>query len=100
MDRYVTVGEAKRKLLSLVDEIEDGHQVIIMKRGVPKAVIVNFNELQTLKAVAQLWQDAAALRAMRSAFEDVKAGRTLKFSGTPSVRKILATARKNGLLRD
>jgi len=31
--------------------------------------------------------------------DDVKAGRTLKFSGTPNVGKILAAARKKGLLR-
>ena len=99
MDRYLTAGEAKRKLITLVDEVEDGHQVVIMKRGAPKAVIVDFEELQTLKALARLWQDPEALRAMRSGLDDVKAGRTLKFSGTPNVAKILAAARKKGLLR-
>jgi prevent-host-death family protein len=99
MDRYLTANEARQKFLSLVDKVEGGDQVIVTKRGVPKAAIVNIEELRTLEAVARLWQDPAALRAMRSALDDVKAGRTLKFSGTPHVRKILAAARKNGLLR-
>lgn len=99
MNRYVTTSEARQKFLNLVDEVEDGDQVIITKRGVPKAVILNFEQLQTLKAVARLWQDPEALRAIRSGLDDVKAGRTLKFSGTPNVAKILAAARKRSLLR-
>jgi len=83
----------------LVDEVEDGDQVIITKRGVPKAAIVNFEELQTLKAVARLWQDPEALRAMRVSLDEVKKGKTLRLSGVPTVQKILTAARKKGLLR-
>ena len=32
MDRYLTTSEAKQKFLSLIDEVEDGDQVIITKR--------------------------------------------------------------------
>lgn len=99
MDRFLTTSEARQKFLNLVDDVEDGDQVIITKRGVPKAAIISFEELQTLKAVARLWQDPEALRSMRLALEDAKAGRTLKFSGAPKVEKILAAARKKGLLR-
>jgi len=99
MERYLTTSEARQKFLSLVDEVEDGDQVIITKRGVPKAVILNFEQLQTLKAVARLWQDPEALQAMRLALDDVKAGRTLKLSGIPTVGKILSAARKKGLVR-
>ena len=74
MNRYLTTSEARQKFLSLVDEVEDGDQVIITKRGVPKAAIVNFEELQTLQAVARLWQDPEALRAMRSALDDESGG--------------------------
>ena len=99
MDRYLTTSEARQKFLSLVDEVEDGDQVIITKRGVPKAVIVNFEQLQTLRAVARLWQDPEALQAMQLSLDDLKKGKTLKLSGTPTVDKILAAARKKGLLR-
>lgn len=99
MDRYITTSEARQKFLSLVEEVEDGDQVIVTKQGKPKAVIVNFEQLQTLKAVARLWQDPEALRAMRKSLDESKAGKTLKLSGTPSVEKILAAAGKKGLLR-
>jgi prevent-host-death family protein len=99
MDRYITTSEARQKFLSLVQEVEDGDQVIVTKQGKPKAVIVNFEQLETLKAVARLWQDPEALRAMRKSLDDIKAGRVLRLSGTPSVQKILSAAREKGLLR-
>ncbi len=45
MDWYLTTSEAKQKLLTIIDEVEEGDQVIITKHGVPKAVIVNFEQL-------------------------------------------------------
>ena len=99
MDRYLTTSEARQKFLNLVDEVEDGDQVIITKQGVPKAAIVNFEQLQTLKAVARLWQDPEALRAMRMSLDEAKQGKALKLSGLPTVEKILTAARKKGLLR-
>ena len=99
MDRYITTSEARQKFLNLVDEVEDGDQVIITKRGVPKVVIVNFKQLQTLKAVARLWQDPEALRAIRVSLVEAKKGKTLRLSGVPTVGKILSEARKKGLLR-
>ncbi len=99
MDRYINTSEARQKFLSLVDEVEDGDQVIITKQGKPKAVIVNFEDLETLKAVARLWQNPEALQAMRKSLEDIKSGKVLRLSGAPTTQKILAAARKNGLLR-
>ena len=94
----MTTSEARQRSLKLVDEVEDGDQVIITKRRVPKAVIINFEQLQTLKAVARLWQDPEALRAMRVSLDEVKQGKALKLSGAPTVERILTAARKNGLL--
>jgi len=99
MDRYINTSEARQKFLSLVEEVADGDQVIITKQGKPKAVMVNFEVLQTLKAVARLWQDPEALRAMRKSLEDVKTGKAIRLSSTPTTQKILAAARKKGLLR-
>ena len=99
MDRYLTTSEARQKFLNLVEEVGDGDQVIITKRGVPKAALVNFEELQTLKAVARLWQDPEALRAMQQSLKDSKDGKVLKLSGSPTVERILTAARKKGVLR-
>ena len=99
MDRYITTSQTRQKFLSLVEEVEDGDQVIVTKQGKSKAVIVNFEQLETLKAVARIWQDPEALRAMRKSLEDVESGRVLRMSGAPTAERILAAARKKGLLR-
>jgi len=99
MEKYLTSSEARQRFLALIDEVEKGDHIVVTKRGVPKAAIVNFEHLQTLKAVARLWQDPEALRAMQQSMNDLKKGKVLTLSGAPSVRRILAAARKKGLLR-
>ena len=81
-----------------MEEVGDGDQIVITKRGVPKATIVNFEQLETLKAVARIWHDPEALRAMQESFQDLKKGKAIKLTGKPSVGKILAVARKKCLM--
>jgi prevent-host-death family protein len=99
MDRYMSVSEARQQFLKLVDEAQAGDQVIVTKHGVPTAVIIDFERLETLKRMARLWQDPEALRAMKEANEDVKGGRVLKLNHLPPVQELLDAARKKGLLR-
>lgn len=53
----------------------------------------------TRRVAPGLWQDPEALRAMQDSINDLKKGRMLKLSGGPKIRRILAAARKKGLLR-
>lgn len=99
MDRYLTVSEARQHFLQLVDETLEGDQIIITKRGTPAVVLIEFEHLETLKRIARLWQDPEALRAMREALEDVKAGRVLKTKRLLKIDQLLSAARKRGLLR-
>ena len=99
MERYLTTSEARQKFLTLIDEVGEGDRIIVTKRGVPKAVIINVDHLETLRALARLWQDHEALRAMQESIHDLKKGKTLLLSGVPRVGRILASARKKGLLR-
>jgi prevent-host-death family protein len=99
MDTYVTATEARQRFLQLLDEVHDGDQVIVTHRGTPAAVLIDFERLETLKSLARLWQDPEALRAMKEASEEVKAGRVLKMKGVPRVSAILKAAREKGLLR-
>lgn len=98
MERYLNKSEARQKFLALVDEVAEGDQVVITNRGTPQAVLINFEYLETLKAIGRILQDPEALRAMRESLSDVKQGRVLKFKGTPDLKKILTTARKKGLV--
>jgi len=99
MDRYVPVSEARQRFLQLVDETLEGDQIIVTKHGTPAVVLIDFERLETLKRIAKLWQDPEAMRAMKEASEDVKAGRVLKLKRMPGVRELLKTARAKGLLR-
>jgi prevent-host-death family protein len=99
MDRYVTVSEARQRFLQLVDETLEGDQIIVTKRGTPAVVLIDFERLETLKRIARLWQDPEAIRAMKEATDDIKAGRVLETNHMPSVQELLKTARKQGLLR-
>jgi prevent-host-death family protein len=99
MDTYVTATEARQRFLQLLNEVQEGDQVIVTHRGTPAAVLIDFERLETLKSLARLWQDPEALRAMKEASEDIKAGRVLKMKGVPRVSEILKAARAKGLLR-
>lgn len=99
MDRYVTVSEARQRFLRLIEETLEGDQIIVTKRGMPAVVLIDFERLETLKRIAQLWQDPEALRAMKEAMADVKAGRVLKVKQMPKIHELLTSAREQGLLR-
>jgi prevent-host-death family protein len=99
MDTYVNATEARQRFLQLLDVVQQGDQVIVTRHGTPAAVLIDFERLETLKSLARLWQDPEALRAMREANEQVKAGRVLRMKGAPRIEEILRTARTKGFLR-
>jgi prevent-host-death family protein len=99
MDRYVSVSEARQRFLQLVDEILEGDQIIVTKRGTPAVVLIDFERLETLKRIARLWQDPEAMRAMKEAADDVKAGQVLKMKRMPGIQVLLKVAREKGLVR-
>ena len=99
MDTYITATEARQRFLQLLNEVQQGDQVIVTRHGTPAAVLIDFERLETLKSLARLWQDPEALRAMREANEQVKAGRVLKMKGEPKIAEILTAARAQGFLR-
>lgn len=99
MERYLTASEARAQFLKLIDETLEGDQIIVTRHGKPAAVLIDFERLETLKSVARLWQDPEAIRAMREADADLKAGRFLRFKKLPTVAKLLARAKARGVLR-
>ena len=62
-------------------------------------MLIDFERLETLKRIAQLWQNPEAMRAMKEAADDVKAGRVLKMKRMPGISALLKVAREKGLLR-
>ena len=99
MDTYVNATEARQRFLQLLDVVQQGDQVIVTRHGTPAAVLIDFERLETLKSLARLWQDPEALRAMKEASEQVKAGQILRMKGMPKIEEILKMARTKGFLR-
>jgi prevent-host-death family protein len=94
MDRYLTASQARHEFLALVDAAQRGERVIVTKRGVPAAAVVGFEELETLRALARLWQDPAALAAMRQSLEEARQGRAIAVSGPLSLQRLAEVGRR------
>ena len=98
MNRYLSASAARAELPKLIQDVADGDQIVMTRHGVPAAVLIGVEQLETLKMVARLWQDPEAVRAMRDADADVERGRVIKGTRLPTVSKLLAKARKDGIL--
>jgi prevent-host-death family protein len=99
VDKYLSASEARQRFLQLIDEAIGGDQIIVTRRGTPAVVLIDFERLETIKQIARLWQDPEAIRAMREADEEVRAGRMMRLRRIPGVRELISKARGRGLLR-
>lgn len=73
--RTIGVKEAHRKLPKLLRDAESGKQIVIGRKGKPIAVVMGVKEYNSLMATLEEMADPRALRALREAQEDSKAGR-------------------------
>ena len=99
MDRFLTATEARQQFLKLLDEVQEGERVIITRRGKPTAAVIDFERLQLLTELARLWQNPRSLSQIRTAHEEVKAGRVYSMKGIPTVQRLTTLARRKGILK-
>jgi len=99
MDIFLTATEARQRFLELLADVKDGERIIITHHGKPAAAVVDFERLQLLTELARLWQDPQSLDHLRAAHEDLRAGRVYRLKGDPTVQRLIALARKKGLLK-
>lgn len=99
MEKFLTATEARQQFLKLLDEVQGGERVIITRRGKPTAAVINFERLQLLTELARLWQDPQSLSYIRAAHEEVRTGRVYHMKGIPTVKRLVALARKKGVLK-
>lgn len=89
MATTVGVKEAHQRLARLVRAAEGGQQVIITRDGTPAAVLLGAREYNSLMATLEEMADPGALRALRDAEADTKAGRIYSYEdvfGHPPLR--------------
>lgn len=89
MATTVGVKEAQRGLARLVRTAEGGQQVIITRDGTPAAVLLGVRKYNSVMATLEEMVDPGALRALRDAEADARAGRIYSYEdvfGHPPLR--------------
>jgi prevent-host-death family protein len=72
------LATVKAQLSTLVDQVEDTHdRVLITRNGKPAAVLMSPEDLESLEETLELLSDAAAMKRIRKAQQEVKRGATL-----------------------
>ena len=90
MAKVVGVKEAHQRLTRLIRAAENGEQVVITRDGTPSAVLLGAREYNSLMATLEEMADPGALRALREAQSDAKAGRLYTYEevfGHPPLRE-------------
>ena len=74
----LTATEAKRRFLELVRTAEQrGEEVIITRRGEPKAVILSHDEYERLLETLEILSDRELLKKIRRGIAEASAGQTV-----------------------
>lgn len=83
------LATVKAQLSSLVDQVEDTHQrVLITRNGKPAAVLVSPDDLESLEETVEILSDPAAMKRIRKAQQEAAKGEVLDES---QLRQLLAS---------
>ena len=97
MATTVGVKEAHQRLARLVRAAEGGQQVLITRDGTPAAVLLGAREYNSLMATLEEMADPGALRALRDAEADAKAGRIYSYENVFGHPPLRATRKRLGV---
>ena len=72
------LATVKAQLSTLVDQVEDTHdRVLITRNGKPAAILISPVELESLEETLEILSDAAAMKRIRKAQREVESGDVL-----------------------
>jgi antitoxin YefM len=76
IENYVSITQAKSKLLDMVRALQDTDDTIaITKNGIPEAVLISMNKFEGLLETIEVLADAEAMAQLNSSMEDVRKDR-------------------------
>lgn len=91
MAKTVPVRELRANLSSLLDEVSDRRDhVLVTRNGVPAAALVPIDEYEALEETAEILSDPAAIAALEEGLGEIERGETVTLA---ELRKELAAAR-------
>jgi len=77
--KHVPISSAKTRLLELLRQVEESHEnVVITKNGLPKAVLLNYEDFAGLLETLEILADTKTMRGVKAGLRDLKAGRTVR----------------------
>lgn len=78
VDEYISVTEAKSRLLDLVRRLREGDEVVaITREGVPSAVLLGMERYESLLETIEVLCDQKAMRSIRRSLRQAEAGQWL-----------------------
>ena len=76
VDRFVSVTEAKNKLLDLIRGLKSRQEIVAITRdGVPSAVLLSMDQFEGFMETIEILSDQKTMRALRRAMKQAKAGK-------------------------
>lgn len=91
MAKTVPVRELRANLSSLLDEVSDRRDhVLVTRNGVPAAALVPIDEYEALEETAEILSDADAIAALEEGLGEIERGETVTLA---ELREELAAAR-------
>ncbi len=78
VDQYVSITEAKNRLLEIIRRLKTKHEVLAITRdGVPAAVLLSMEQYDGLVETIELLADQKAMRSLKRSLKQARAGRWL-----------------------
>ena len=78
MSKYLTITEARQKLLSLPDELTD-EPIIITKHGKPVMVAISYEQLESIVETLELLSDPELAAQLKEGIRQDRAGKTISW---------------------
>jgi antitoxin YefM len=79
IEKHVPISSAKTRLLELLRQVEENREnVVITKNGLPKAVLLSYEDFAGLLETIEILADAKTLRGIKAGLQDVKANRIVR----------------------
>jgi antitoxin YefM len=75
VDRFVSVTEAKNRLLDLIRGLKSRQEIVAITRdGVPAAVLLSIDQFEGLMETIEVLSDQQAMRSLRRSLKQAEAG--------------------------
>ncbi len=78
IEKHIPISFAKANLLELLRQVEERHEnVVITKNGLPKAVLLNYEDFAGLLETIDILSDPKTLRGIKAGLRNVRAVRVV-----------------------